>query len=402
MKNSENKITIHFEDLMDFYDLYVNGLNVIASGTLYLTGDSGLLESEEAIMLGGIDSGETGMQYDFEVISDYCIKVSDFQPNGAGELDFIFVDGNQLFKLSGLYDYGYQKINITVSDGFGVIPLSAIENITANDLYTLEDDPWVTYDGNESTSCRYSYNQFFGYLTFTFTEERPVSAVRFLASPPNETSSMYVQWATTLAGAGDWQTVSNGPKAYSLLHWGNEWFDYNFGETITAKYFRIVMSTFVVPITMYEVEWYGSALSIEEEPVEQFVVDYAVASDPQSGSTYDLLIDGDTGTGMNYGYLVSTKTLSIYAKQRAKIGKIRTYHSRLDSPDWIKIEILTSYLGGSWVEVVPQTSHTGIWQGVWREFDLSANQYYGAGIRVITGTGFVTSDILAEIEVDPW
>lgn len=403
MKNSEDKVTIHYEDLMDYYDLYVNGLNCVASGTLYLTGDAGLLTSLDPILVNGIDSGEVGMQYDFDVISDYCIRVNDFQPLGQGELDFIYVDNGYLYKLSGMYNYGYHKINITVSDGFGVIPIADIENIEATDIYIADGeqytDPWVAYDGDESTNVRYGYNANNAYLTFTFTEARPVSAVRFLGYPPSETFKFWVEYSSD---KNIWTKVANGDKAYSRRNWGNEWFPYNFGEEVTAKYFRIAMNTFVVPVYGYEVELYGSSLSIEEEPVEVFETNYVLPTSPGVGYTGSNAYDGNVATGVPYGYLDINKVIKIYAKQRAKIGKIRTYHSRLDSADWIKIRVYDSYLNSDSTEVVPQTSHTNVWQGQWREFDISDQQIYGVMIEITTGTGFVTSDVLAEIEVDPW
>jgi hypothetical protein len=403
MKNSEDKLTIHYEDLNDYYDLYVNGLNVVASGTLYLTGDVGLLESRDPILVNGIDSGEVGMEYDFEKISDYCMRVDDFQPKGQGELDFIFVDGSTLYKLSGLYDYGYQKINITVSDTFGVIPLSLVENIEANAIWNSapveEQDPNVVYDGDTNTRLRYAYNVNEGYLTFTFTEPTLISAVRFLAEPPNETHQMRVSWSDDNR---TWTPVANGYKAYSKRNWGNEWFGYNFGESITAKYFRIEMKTFVTAVRMYEVEWYGTSLSIEEEPVEQFEINYVDATSTQDANDYTVLTDNNPTTGKSYGYLDSKKIIKIYAKQKAKIGKIRTYHSRLDNPNWIKISIFTSYLNGSLVEVVPQTEYLADKENQWIEWDLSANQYTGVMIQITTGIGSISTDILAGLEVDPW
>ncbi len=114
MKNIDNKVTINFRNQDDYYDLYVSGLNAIASGTLYLTGDEGLLETETAILVDGVDSGKTGTEFDFDVISEYSIRINQFQPyNNGGELDFIFVDNGNIYQLSELYDYGYAKINIT-------------------------------------------------------------------------------------------------------------------------------------------------------------------------------------------------------------------------------------------------------------------------------------------------
>lgn len=149
MKNSDDKITISFETLDDYYDLYVSGLNAVASGTLYLTGDVGLLEFLDPILVNGVDSGEVGMEYDFEVISSYCIKVPQFQPVGAGELDFIFVNDGHLYKLSEMYDYGYHKINIEYNAETGDFVLSLgseeIATTTINDILTFGID--VTNNG---------------------------------------------------------------------------------------------------------------------------------------------------------------------------------------------------------------------------------------------------------------
>ena len=76
MKNIDGKVTINFRTQDDYYDLYVNGLNAIASGTLYLTGENGLLETEQAILVDGVDSGKTGIEFDFDVIDEYSITVS--------------------------------------------------------------------------------------------------------------------------------------------------------------------------------------------------------------------------------------------------------------------------------------------------------------------------------------
>lgn len=119
MKDINDKVFITYNTLADYYDLYVNGLNVIASGTLYLTGTQGLLLDEEPILVDGIDSGKTGVMYDFDPISEYCLRVNQFQPVSGGELDFIFVDDGHLYQLSEMYDYGYQKILIDVADTFG-------------------------------------------------------------------------------------------------------------------------------------------------------------------------------------------------------------------------------------------------------------------------------------------
>ncbi len=114
MKNNDNKIIITYESLDDYYDLYINGLNADPSGSLYLTGTQGLLENEESILIDGIDSGKTGEEYDFDIISEYCIRVNQFQPFSNGELDFIFVNEGNLYQLSEMYDYGYQKILIEI------------------------------------------------------------------------------------------------------------------------------------------------------------------------------------------------------------------------------------------------------------------------------------------------
>lgn len=406
MKNSDDKLTIRYETLEDFYDIYVNGINAAASGTLYLTADDGVLSGEEAILINGEDSGETGVEYDFDVISDYAIKVNDFQPLSAGELDFIYVENNNLYKLSDMYNYGYHKINITVSDGFGVIPVSEISNIEANSIYSgapaESKDPWNVYDGDETTQLQYAYNVSSGYLTFTFNDIRPVGAIRFLANPPNETTYAYVQWATTLDNGGDWATVSNGSKSYSKLHWGNEWFDYNFGEIVNAKYIRLVMNTFVTTVNIKEVELYGSSLNIEEEPVNEFVIDSHTAYNSISNKPTSNLTDGDTATSVNYGYNVSYQTLLINAKQQAKIGTIRLYFNSLYSTEWIKIEVLTDHHNGEFIEVVPQTDHGPAYEHMWREFDISDQQISGSAIRITTGTGFVNAATLGEIEVLPW
>lgn len=119
MKNTDDKVTINFRTTEDFYDLYVNGLNVVASGTLYLTGDEGLLETETAILVDGVDSGKTGVEFDFDVIDEFSIKINQFQPYAiGGELDFIFVNNGELNQLSELYDYSYMKINVTTSNGY--------------------------------------------------------------------------------------------------------------------------------------------------------------------------------------------------------------------------------------------------------------------------------------------
>jgi len=109
-----------YEASDQYYDLYVNGLHVVASGTLYLTASTtGVLSAELPILVDGEDSGKTGQEYEFDVISEYCLKVNQCQPEvNVGDLDFIFVEDDNLYQLSKMYDYGYHKISVEVGPNY--------------------------------------------------------------------------------------------------------------------------------------------------------------------------------------------------------------------------------------------------------------------------------------------
>lgn len=414
IKNSADQVQITYETLEDYYDIYVNGLNAVASGTLYLTGDSELLESPESILVDGVDSGETGMQYDFEVISDYCIKVPQFQPVGAGELDFIFVNDGNLYKLSSLYDFGYQKIQIDVADTFGKIPVSAFTAIYASDQYLNdipldERDPWNVMDGSTTTAVKFGYNVFSRYLTFVLDHPRTISSIRMLSSSlPN------VGWVSLSYKAiddsnyitGFTSIIADSTVPYSETLFGGEWFTLNFPNAIQGQVFRLEYNGFVSQMIMNEIEFYAAAQTWPSPPLETATVKYAAGSNvyTSSGSNRDPLnvFDGDLGTGMTFGYNVSTRTFYWLYQFEVKIGTIRIYSSSLPNVSYMKVEYTPGdALDTTWVEVANVTYNASIGANQWFEVDLSSQQLTGSRVK-LTFPGFVSEMTINEIEVLPW
>lgn len=98
-------------EVKQFEDIYFNGLNIAASGSIYLTGTSGMFE-ETPILLDGVDSGFTGLEVDFEWESEYAVKVPDVYPKVEGVLDAIIVQGDSINQLTENYEYGFHGINV--------------------------------------------------------------------------------------------------------------------------------------------------------------------------------------------------------------------------------------------------------------------------------------------------
>ena len=90
------------------YDVFLNGLNIPASGSVYLSGPSGMFNNEVIL-----DAMYIGAEFDFVRESEYSIRIPDVTPRTEGEIDAILLVDNILDVVSENYDWGKYTIDVT-------------------------------------------------------------------------------------------------------------------------------------------------------------------------------------------------------------------------------------------------------------------------------------------------
>jgi hypothetical protein len=202
MKNSDEKITITYQNTDDYFDLYVNGLNVVASGTLYLIGsEAGLLQTAEDIIVDDVDSGLDGVEYSFDVISEYCLRVNDFHPmTVGGDLDFAFVEDGNLHQLSAMYDYGYQEINIEVEDTYNSpVPPNTYDQWISESIGLDDNASTFSEPKYANTMTLKANNSCYGVVRETLdigSKDFEIGATISVTEFPEAYSSVFGKWKT--------------------------------------------------------------------------------------------------------------------------------------------------------------------------------------------------------------
>lgn len=407
MKNSDDKLTINYNTLDDYYDIYVNGLNAVASGTLYITGDSGVIE-ESPILINGEDSGYTGKEYDFDVISDYCVKVNQFQPNDSGEIDFIFVEDGNLHQLSEMYDYGYHKILINTEDTFGVLPIASFSEVIATD-YSSSDpeevkDPWVVLDGSTDTYVSFGYNVFNRHLIFKFEEAKTVNALKIYAQRLSDVNDIVIEYKLIDDGDNDNNWISSIPEEtvkYDEIRWENEWLTVNFIPTGKVESIRLSFKGFVETIQVNAVEFYAMAQPYEESPVEEAVYSWGEPKDQNTSSSWENMVDGNLSTETAFGYNELYQDCYLYLKRVTKIGTIRIYFTALPNSEWVTLSYYTPEFNGSYIDMIYREPHNDV-TNQWIEYDLSSLGLSTDAIKIQVGTGFISEAKISGFEILPW
>lgn len=408
MKNNDDKVFIEYNSIDDYYDLYVNGLNAVASGTLYLTGDAGLLESSDAILVDGVDSGKTGMEYDFDVISENCIRVNQFQPVGAGDLDFIFVDDGNLHQLSEMYDYGYHRIRVETGLNFGKVEITLI---SFDDEANPPEDANLLIDGSTATGAHFAHNSDNNTVFIEFSEPKTLRSIQLYAQDEylgRIRKAILCYKPDDLGGGWIDIPLTDSQANYNDIQYADYWKMINFGENLTVQHLKIDFETEFSAIGLNEIEVYANDLPVPVEPLDEIEYVLVEASnmfnETPPNRDPNAVIDGDETTWVKFGYNVFTRFIDLTFRHITKIGKIRVLAKSLPNVSWIGLEIFEGSLnGGAWTEVygsgeLPYDSGD---VDTWYEIDVSADEWTGSKVR-LNWNGFVSEMEIYEIEILPW